>query len=208
MFYLRNAVLALLFPVLLVHLGGCSAAQAPSHEIPDWVRVVVPERDGRSLFVGGASFAATPEAGIEVAADDARSQIHLAATGRFTDLFNSAVHESGIETTAIQRLDFKSAVTADYGLWMAEVARQDSVFYRPCGDADGDERPEAGAPVCQVFVLMSIGVDEWDGRLRELLSVQKKRRREEGELQLAEFADWLARQTLGGKPEGARERSR
>ncbi len=91
---------------------------------------------------------------------------------------------------------------------MAEVARQDSAFHRPCGDADAEDGRGAGGPVCQVFVLMSVGVDEWDGKLRELLAIQKRRRREEGEPRLAEFAEWLARQTLEGQPEGARERAR
>lgn len=205
---LRNAVLASLFPVLLISLGGCASSPAPSREVPDWVRVVVPEREGRSLFVGGAAFASTPEAGIEAAIADARSQVHLEATARFTDLFNRAVHESGIETTAVERLDFKNAVTRDYGLRMAEVSRQDSVFHRPCGDAGGRERPVVDAPVCQVFVLLSVGVDEWGSELRELLETQKTRRREEGQLHLVEFAQWLARETLAGQPEETRERSR
>jgi hypothetical protein len=207
----RNAVLAVSSLALLAHLGGCTGAHTLSHEPPDWVRVVVPERDGRSLFVGGVAFAVDPETGIGAAAADARSQIHLAATKRFTDLFSRGVQESGIETTAAQRLDFKNSITDDYGPRMAEAARQDSVFWRACGETGGAEEAEAsspGTPVCQVFVLVSVDVDDWGSKLGELLDVQKRRRREEGEERLAEFAGWLMREALGGQPAGARERSR
>ncbi|MFH1690815.1 MAG: hypothetical protein ABIE42_11375 [Candidatus Eisenbacteria bacterium] len=182
-----------------------------SQEPPGWVRVVVPERDGRSLFVGGVALAVDPESGIEEAAADARSQIHLAATKRFIDLFTLAVRESGIETTAMERLDLKNAITGDYGLRMAEAARQDSVFYRPCGETAGAAAPAAGgsgAPVCQVFVLMSLDARDWGSKLGELLAVQKRRRTEEGEAQLAEFAGWLTRQAIEDQPEGAEEHSR
>ena len=207
----RNAALALLFVVFLAHLGGCTSAPAPSNELPGWVRVVVPERDGRSLFVGGAAFAVDPESGIEQAVSDARSQIHLAGTHRFTDLFTRAIRESGVETTAIERMGLKNAITDDYGLVMAEKARRDSVFFRPCGDGAGTRGPAAGGseePVCQVFVLMSIDEREWGSVLGELLAVQERRHAEDGKRQIADFAEWLMRQAFEGQPEEGREHSR
>jgi hypothetical protein len=207
----RNAALVLLFLVLLAHLTGCAGSRTLSHEVPGWVRVVPPERDGKTLFVGGMAFASDPETGIEGAAADAGSQIYLKATRSFTELFNQGIQRSGIETSAIERLDFKNSVIAAYGDRMAGSARQDSVFYRPCGDEGGPER-RAGAgslsPVCQVFVLMSIDAGEWHRELSDVLAVEKRRRRDEHEESLADLAEWLIRQILEEEPTGARERSR
>jgi len=205
----RNAALVLLFLVLLAHLTGCSAPRTMSHEVPDWVKVVPPERDGRTLFVGGVAFATDPETGIDGAVADAGSQIYLRATRAFTDLFNRGIKKSGVETTAIQRLDFKNAVVAVYGDRMAGTARQDSVFYRACGDgAQTEGRAGATSPVCQIFVLMSIDVGYWHRELGEVLAVEKRRRTEEGEERLADLAEWLIRQILEEEPTAARERSR
>lgn len=207
----RNAALVLLFLVLLAHLTGCTGARTLSHEVPGWVRVVLPERDGRSLFVGGMAFAIDPETGIEGATADAGSQIYLTATREFTDLFNRGIQKSGVETSPIERLDFKNAVSSVYGDRMVETARQDSVFHRPCGDEGGAER-RAGAgsasPVCQIFVLMSIDGACWDRELGEVLAAEKRRRTAEGEENLADLAEWLIRQILEEEPKGAEERSR
>jgi len=207
----RNAALVLLLLVLLAHLTGCTGARTLSQEIPGWVRVVQPEHDGRMLFVGGVAFATDPETGIEGAAADAGSQIYLRATRAFTELFNRGIQKSGVETTAIERLDFKNAVIAVYGDRMTATARQDSVYYRTCGDEGGAEgRAGAGStsPVCQVFVLMSIDTGEWHHGLGEVLAKEKRRRTEEGEGNLANLAEWLIRQTLEEEPAAARERSR
>ena len=208
---LRNAALVLLLLVLLGHLTGCTGARTLSHEVPGWVRVVPPERDGRSLFVGGVAFATDPETGIEEGTADACSQIHLRATRAFTDLFSGGIQRSGVETSPIERLDFKNSIIGVYGDRMAGTARQDSVFYRPCGDEGGAER-RAGAgsasPVCQVFVLMSIDAAEWHRELGEVLATEKRRRTEEGEENLADLAEWLIRQILEEEPAAAREHSR
>lgn len=207
----RNAALVLLFLVLLAHLTGCTGARTLSHEVPGWVRVVLPERDGRSIFVGGMAFAIDPETGIEGATADAGSQVYLRATQEFTELFNRGRQKSGVETSPIERLDFKNAISARYGDRMVGTARQDSVFYRPCGDAaEAERRAGAGSasPVCQVFVLMSIDVACWDRELGEVLAVEKRRRTEEGEENLADLAEWLIRQILEEEPKGAEERSR
>ncbi len=207
----RNAALVLLFLVLLAHLTGCAGSRTPSHEVPGWVRLVPPERDGRSLFVGGLAFAIDPETGIEGATADAGSQIYLTATREFTDLFNRGIQKSGVETSPIERLDFKNSVVAAYGDRMVGSARQDSVFYRPCGDeGDAERRVGAGSlsPVCQVFVLMSIDAGEWHRELGDVLAAEKRRRTEEGEENLADLAEWLVRQILEEEPEGAEERLR
>lgn len=207
----RNAAPVLVLLVLLGHLTGCTGARTLSHEVPDWVRVVPPERDGRSLFVGGLAFAIDPETGIEGATADACSQIHLRATRAFTDLFNRGVQRSGVETSPIERLDFKNSVIGVYGDHMAGTASQDSVFYRPCGD-EGSAEQRAGAgpasPVCQIFVLMSIDVASWDRELGDVLAAEKRRRMDEREENLVDFAEWLIRQILEEEPEGAEERSR
>ncbi len=211
----RNAGLVLLFLVLLAHLTGCTGARTMSsemgREVPGWVRVVLPEHEGRTLFVGGVAFATDPETGIEGAAADAGSQIYLSATQAFTELFNRGIQKSGVETTPVERLHFKNAVIAVYGDRMAATARQDSVYYRPCGDEAGAEGL-AGAgstsPVCQIFVLMSVDAGEWHRGLGEVLAKEKRRRTEEGEGNLADLAEWLIRQTLEEEPAAARERSR
>ena len=80
---------------------------------------------------------------------------------------------------------------------------QDSVFYRPCGDAAGEARLAGGGtgePVCQIFVLMSVAEADWDGGLGEILAVEKRRRKEEGEANLAEFCEWISRQVLEEQP--------
>jgi len=208
---LRNAALVLSFLVLLAYLTGCPGARTPSHEVPDWVRIVLPERDGRSLFVGGTSFATDPETGIEGAAADAGSQIHLKATRVFTELFNLGMQKSRVETSPIERLDFKNSIVAVYGDRMAGAARQDSVFYRRCGDVPGEAQRAAedpASPVCQVFVLVSIDVASWNRVLGEALAVEKRRRTDRGEDNLAELAEWMIRQILEKQPEGAEERSR
>jgi len=196
---------------LLACLVGCTGAPARSHEVPGWVRVVPHERAGRSLFVGGVSFALDRETGIEGAEADGRSQIHLHATSEFTDLFTLGHKKSGAETTAKERLDFKRSVAAVYGNRMSEVARQDSVYFQPCGDAPGAaprEGADSGEPVCQVFVLLSVDVASWDSELGEILAVEKRRRTEQGEGSLAELAEWMIRQILEEEPDVAREHSR
>ena len=207
----RNAALVPLFLVLLAQLTGCTGARTLSHEVPGWVRVVPPERDGRALFVGGMAFATDREAGIEGATADARAQVHLEATSEFTEVFNLAVQKSDVETSPMERLDFKNSVVAVYGDRMGETARRDSVFCRPCGDARGAVGrggAGVGSPVCRVFVLMSVDVASWDRELGEVLAVEKRRRTEEGEENLAKLAEWLMRRILEEQPEGARERSR
>ncbi len=207
----RNAALVLLLLVPLAQLTGCTGARTLSHEVPGWVKIVLPEHDGRSLFVGGMSLATDPETGIEGATADARSQVHLEATSEFTELFNLSIQKSGVETSAMERRDFKNSITAVYGDRVAELARQDSVFYRPCGDATGAARragADYGAPICGIFVLMSVDVAEWDRVLGEVLEVEKRRRMAEGEENLAELAEWLSRQVLEEQPERTRERSR
>ena len=207
----RNAALVTLFLMVLVCLSGCTGAPALNRELPGWVRVVPHEREGRSLFVGGMSFSTDRETGIEGAEADGRSQVHLHATSKFTDLFNLGHKKSGVETTAKERLDLKRSISSSYGNRMAEVARQDSVFLRPCGDAAPAaprEGTDSGGPICQIFVLLSVDVASWDRELGEILAVEKRRRADDGEGNLAELAEWMMRQVLEEEPEVSREHSR
>ena len=177
---------------------------------PAWAKVVPYSRDGRLLFVGGASFAVSPEAGIEEAGTDARQQVGVAARKRFTDLFNSGIQRSGIETTASERRDYKNKVSARYADAMESAARQDSVYYRFCGDdelaagADGGE----GRPVCAIFVLASVAESDWDGGLVEIFEVEERRRAEEGESALADLTEWYMRKVLEDGAAEGREHQR
>jgi hypothetical protein len=205
----------LLLPILIACVAGCAGtAPAPEEkelEFPDWVRIAVPEKDGRLQFVGGVAFAVNEAAGIREAIADARSQIHLSATHDFTEIFNRAIRGSGVETEAIERLDIKNSITGTYGHQMADLASQDDVYFRPCGDAaqagpaDGEA---ANEPVCQIFVLMSVSREEWDNGLVELLMLEKARRIEEGQDHLADYVEWMAREVTGGEPPEARKRER
>ncbi len=179
-------------------------------EAPAWARIVPHSRDGRLLFVGGASFAESPEAGIEKARTDARQQVGVAARKRFTDLFNSGIQKSGIETTAIERLDYKNKVSTRYADTMESAARQDSVYYRLCGDdgrAAGTDGGE-GRPVCTIFVLVSVAEGDWDGGLVKIFEVEKRHRAEEGESALADLTEWYMRQILEDDAAEGREHQR
>jgi hypothetical protein len=215
---LLNAAVTLALVALSMQFTGCAARQAGGAqlssgraELPRWVRVVEPEKDGRYLFVGGVSFAADLDSGIEAADADARSQVHLKATRLFTDYFNEAVRKGEVETTPIDRLDLKNSVTSVYGNLMAEKARQDTVFYRPCG---GDGQPGSPAegrqdgPVCQIFVLVSLDGGDWNRVLGEVLAAEKRRRVENGQTSVAEFIDAIMHDALEKQPEEAREQSR
>jgi hypothetical protein len=212
---LRNAALAFVLVAFCTHLAGCAAGgtggseRAGGHELPDWVRIVVPEKDGRAFFVGGVSFAVDAEAGIRAAEADAHSQIHLKAVRHFTQVFNKGIQGSGVETEPIQRMDLKNAISNTYGNRMTEMAVREKLYHRPCGDSDGESAPAedgSGAPVCQVFVLMSVGDTEWDSVLGEVMAIEKRRRAEEGEDNLVEYIDWMMREVLEQKTEEDRER--
>ena len=214
MIRITNVALVLLFSVVLAHLAGCAAgtpAGTLEQELPGWVRIVVPETDGKLYFVGGASFAVSEVAGTRAAAIDARSQIHARATHDFTELFNRAIRESGVETEGIERLSIKNSITGSYGDRMTEIAAQEDVYYRECEGAPGAEpaeNEEAGGPVCQVFVRLSVERATWDGVLVELLVAERQRRIDEGEEHLADYVEWIIRQITDEEPAGMREQQR
>lgn len=209
--------LMLLLTAAALLAAGCAGTDGTGEdltegapELPQWVTILVPERDGRSLFVGGVSFAADLESGLEAAEADARSQVQLSATRLFTEKFNRAVQKSEIETEPIDRLDFKNSVLNDYGPIMSELATRDDVYHRPCGDpsaeAGGDE---GGSPVCQVFVMVSVGADEWYARMTEALALEKERRRQQEQQELAELAEWMMRDLSEPRPgENGRQESK
>jgi len=214
MIWQRIPAVAALVVIAFFSLAGCTRAPATvapgsAAGVPMWVRLVPPERDGRTLFVGGVSFAADSESGVAAAEADAGSQIELSARQRFLDRFNPAISRSGIETTAIERLHFKDRVTKAYAERMVVGARCDSVFYRACGDRTGGTDPSHdGGPVCPVFVLMTVGASDWDTVLADVLATEKRRQAEEGADNMAQFAEYLIRQVLEEQAQSARERSR
>jgi hypothetical protein len=171
------------------------------------VRIAVPTRDGRSLFVGGVSFADDPESAILAAEADAQSQVHLAAVERSNTLFDRGAVRSGIETTALERLELKNSLANEFAKRMVATARQDSVYYKLCGDSPSDATRSSGA-VCQAFVLVSVDDREWDSLLAETLARETARRREEGQSTLAELSEWLSRQLAAEIPETEREQRR
>jgi hypothetical protein len=192
----RAAVLALLLLCSLVVFTGCAGTRTSEGRasavstLPDWVTIAMPEEDGRSLFVGGTSFAADIESGLDEAENDALSQVHNAAVHRFTNRFNQGIRVVGIETTPVERLDLKNSISGPYADRMEALARTDDQFYRPCGD-DGTTAGEG--PVCQVFVLVSVGLEDWDSALIETLVEEKRRRDEEGQGNLSELLEHMIR---------------
>ena len=214
MMRITNAALVLLFSVALAHLAGCAGgvpAGTQEQELPAWVRIVVPEMDGRLYFVGGTSFAVDEEAGVRAAGADARSQIHLRATHDFTEIFNRAIRESGVETTPMERRSIKNSITGFYGDRMSDIAVEEDVYHRLCEEAPRTEPAEddgAEGPVCQVFVRLSVERAAWDGGLVELLVTERQRRIDEGEEHLADHVEWMIRQITDEEPVGMREQQR
>lgn len=196
-------------------LSGCAASRVEAQagasetpELPGWVRIVVPTRDGRSLFVGGASFAATPEEGVVLASADAGSQIEAEARRRFTTKLSLATSQSGVETTAMERLDLRNRVADAFADRMVAAAVSDSVYYRRCGEAEGTAGAGSAGPVCQIFVLLSLPEEAWETGFVDILETEKRRTLEEGDTRLGSLVEWLMRHTLEQRPEGGRERSR
>jgi hypothetical protein len=189
-------------------LSGCSpsppAGGVPSgaNELPGWVRMSVPVRDGRSIFVGGVSVAGDPESAIQAAEADARSQLHLSAVERANGVFDRGIARSNIETTAMERLEFKRSLSNDYADRIVGAARRDSVYYRPCGESSAGST----TAVCEAFVQISLDDADWDTMLAQALASEKARRREEGQSKLAELAEWLSRQLGEEASQGGLER--
>jgi hypothetical protein len=173
--------------------------------------------------VGGVSSAANRETAIGAAEADAKSQLHLAAVGRFNTLFSSAVASSDVETSGLERLDFKRTLGNDYAGRLVDASVRDTVFVRPCiagqsgeggtasasggsgsSDVEGDSR--VGKAICQAFVRISLDENAWDQVLAELLEAEKRRRREDGQESLAELADWMLRDVMRTDPMKRRER--
>jgi len=202
----RTAAIALALFSLAALCAGCAGTReaAPvvgESGLPVWVKIVVPEVDGRTRFVGGVSFAEDVESGLEAATIDAQTQVHLHATRYFTDGFTMCVQKSGVETTAMERLEIKNAITNEYGERMVGLGRVDDRYHEPCA-----ESLSADGPVCRVFVLMTVGADEWDTVLAELLAGHKRRYVEDGKGHLADFLEWMIRRAL--EEEAARGRER
>lgn len=191
-------------------------------ELPEWVRIVVPSGDGRAFFVGGVSSAADRQSAIASAEADAQSQLHLAAVDRFGTLFSSAVGSADVETTGLERLDLKRAVSDEYARRLLAASVRDTAFVRPCGagvpSGDAHSGPmtgegaakdagvsEGGRAICQAFVRISLDESEWDHVLAEILAGEKRRRREEGQENLAELADWMLRHVMKEDPSSRRE---
>ncbi len=194
----------MLMMLVAVALGGCgavaetSAGGAPDlRRLPDWVLIVPVEEDGRSLFVGGCTMALTAAEGIETARGDARLQITSAARSGFMDVFGLSPRESGVTTTAIDRLDFKEMGLALYPEAMERSSSLDRVYVRSCLTReiwDLERVPEDGeidGAVCSVFVRVSCDADGWERNLSETLREMRRSFESSGHGNLAELADWI-----------------
>ena len=204
----RIRVTALILAALAVLAAGCAgtgpAKGDGSAALPEWVRVVLYEVDGRTQFVGGVAMADDVTSGLEAAKNDALSQIHAVAARRFGDLFTRSALNSGIETTAMERLDFRGTVAENYASRMQEAAGVDKSYWRPCGGASG---AKAEGPVCQAFVLVSVDASLWDSELKAALQQAQRNWFEEGRRNLAKLADWLTVEIDGRHPGGTRARA-
>jgi len=167
---------------------GCAGRPAGP---PGWVRVVPTRIGERAYYVGGLSAAPDAETGIEMAEADALARIEEDARPRFIGRLDKALQQSGIETTSVERLGFRTEGVEIYLDYLSEAARRDSVYYRPCTPVDlGGREPDEGA-VCQIFVLLSLGDGDWERQFVEAVMEIKRRRLHEGKQHLAEIADWM-----------------
>jgi hypothetical protein len=165
--------------------GGVGREAAARDALPDWVRVLAPEKDGRSQFVGGVSMADDLETGLEAATADARSQVYAEAARRAGVVISRGSSRSDIETTAVERLDIRNRVNQMYGSAMEESATRDQEYYRPCGGAEGE------SPVCSVFVLVSVDSAAWDRVLGDTFETLRWEWEEEGSRNKADLAVWI-----------------
>lgn len=185
----RSLLLFVVVPVLAYACScGCAGAarEASAQDgLPDWVRVVVPEKDGRTQFVGGVSMANDLESGLDAADADARSQVYAEAARRAGVVVSRGVSRSEIETTGVERMDVRNRVNEMFGGAMEESATRDQEYHRPCGDAEGD------SPVCTVFVLVSVDSAAWDRALAETFETLRMEWEEEGSRIKADLAAWI-----------------
>jgi hypothetical protein len=205
-----DARLVLLVVVPFFVLSGCAPGStstdspAGGEPLPLWVRLVLPSRDGRSIFVGGVSFALDPDQGVGAAVADAESKLVLEAGTRFKQHFDRNQANSGVETTAMERMGFKRRVSDRYGERMLELARRDSVYHTPCVAPEDDAGAHGSAAVCRAFAMISVDESAWDTVMAEALLAEKQRLRGEERPALAELAEWLARVLLEPVPREGR----
>jgi len=190
----------------LVLLGalvpGCSAPprtepQVGGAELPGWVLVVPVEENGRNIFVGGCTMALSAREGVHAARTEAHLQITSAARTQFTEVFAHSSRDSGVETTSLDRLDFRELGFERYAEAMVAATRLDRVYLRSCLGGSRWENDRAPDPdefdgeVCSVFVQISFDTDAWERLLSETLREMRHHYESNGKHNLAELADWI-----------------
>ncbi len=174
--------------------GGVQSNVGGTSMLPEWVRVVHPESDGRDIYVGGCSMAAGPAESVEMAGADAFSQITERAQRDFRKLFSGAAQRSDVELTSIDRLDFRGYGFELYSEHMIEKARLDRVYFEDCETGRSHDRlPDhwAGGPVCRTFVELSLNAAAWGRMLTETILEMRHEYASGGRSNLAELADWM-----------------
>lgn len=200
-----TAAVALLVCACSCGCGGSGREVAARARVPGWVSIVLPEKDGRTLFVGGVSVADNAEAGVEAAVADAHSQLHSEVARRVGVFISRGTSRSGIETTGVERMELRKILTNRYAERMQQASRRDSVYYRPCGEVEGvspSGTSEFGeGPVCQVFALVSVDTAQWELSLQEVITGLRKELQEDGKSHLADLTDWISEHLLEPRKE-------
>ncbi len=168
---------------------GDDADSPTGDELPQWVRIVPPSQNGERCFVGAALSAVDAETGIEMATGDAHLQIAKAAGDRVQDLYTAAVTGSGIVVPPQDRVAVRSELSRNYAERMESHAREENVYYRPCGEGSGDDEGR----VCDIFVLVSVEEDAWDRELTEALLATRRERGESAATPMLGMIDWMLR---------------
>lgn len=154
----RTVVLALLAAAALAGCAGetSSVRTAAEPELPDWVRMVPATADGKAYYVGGRSIAENAQIGVEMALADAMSQIENKGRKVIRERASLGLNATSVLTVAVEREDFRALAADTYARLLGGIAVQEKVFYAPCGDASSD------GPVCQIYVLVTVDLDEWE----------------------------------------------
>jgi len=173
-------------------IAGCAsrrhaAGTAEAPELPRWVRLVDPmSPEGIASFVGSCAIAADVESGLAEARRDAHLQIQEDALERFLDVYELVQRDLVKRATSTQRFDFRNAGSQIFADEMMAGARREETYYRRCGEPG---EVAASAPVCQVFVLVTVDMVDWDRRVVSLLEELRDRFAGASDTTLAAIAD-------------------
>lgn len=186
---------------LLALSAGCasivprtSGGGAP--ELPDWVMVVPPPGPERAFYVGGCAAAPDTGGGIGEAEADARAQARRVARERIVPLVDASFHEAGVETTPLERAQFRVLVVEPIVERLAGALRRDRAFHREC--AAPPAAADATARICDVFVLMTVDLVTWERLPTEVMAdLRKQKQSEAGDTKSVELLDWILRRYHG-----------